>query len=183
MVFSSLIFITIFLPLCLGAYFVIPALLRLPDESTLGKDELGQMHAKEGEPEYSHIPDWYKWERECVKEEVIEGTYSLDADVEIGMIVDFKSLYMVGTGHLHHDVKGFTLKGCDGQLDYSQGALTCYSLYADYYWYEIGDIICIGDKECLYYCFVKPGVNVAKARIATEEIFKHIKEQRKTDAM
>ncbi|MCR4791738.1 MAG: MBOAT family protein [Lachnospiraceae bacterium] len=35
MVFSSLIFITIFLPLCLGAYFVIPALLRLPDESTL----------------------------------------------------------------------------------------------------------------------------------------------------
>ena len=145
-------------------------------------DTLGQMKAKDGETEYSHIPDWYKWERECVKEEVIEGTYSLDADVEIGMIVDFKSVYMVGTGHLHHDVKGFTLKGCDGQLDYSQGPLTCYSLYADYFWYEIGDIICIGDKECLYYCFVKPGVNVAKARIATEEIFRHIKEQRKTDA-
>lgn len=145
-------------------------------------DELGQMHAREGETEFSHIPDWYKWERECVKEEVINGSYSLDADVDIGLMVDFKSIYMVGEGHLHQDINGFTLKGCGGELDYSQGPLTCYSLYADYYWYEIGDIICIGDKDCLYYCFVKPGVNVAKARLATEEIFKHIRGQRKTDS-
>ena len=135
-------------------------------------DTLGQMEAKDGETEYSHIPDWYKWERECVREEVVNGSYSLDADVEIGMIVDFKSVYMVGTGHLHHDVKGFTLKGCDGQLDYSQGPLTCYSLYADYFWYELGDMICIGEGDTLYYCFPKdPSVPVAKARLAAEELY------------
>ena len=35
MVFSSLIFLTIFLPLCLGAYYAVPALLKLPEERTL----------------------------------------------------------------------------------------------------------------------------------------------------
>ena len=140
------------------------------------------LKAEDGNEKFSYVSDWYKWERECVKEEVINGSYSLDADVDIGLMVDFKSIYMVGEGHLHQDINGFTLKGCGGELDYSQGPLTCYSLYADYFWYEIGDIICIGDKDCLYYCFVKPGVNVAKARLATEEIFKHIRGQRKMTA-
>ena len=88
-------------------------------------------------------------------------------------MVDFKAIYMVGEGHLHHDANGFVLDGCDGKLHYEQGPKACYSCYSDYYWYEIGDIICIGNKECLYYCFPKEGDVVAKTRIAVEEIFKN----------
>ena len=29
--------------------------------------EYGYMEALEGETEFPHIPDWYKWQRECVK--------------------------------------------------------------------------------------------------------------------
>ena len=48
-----------------------------------------------------------------------------------------------------------------------------YSLYSDYFWYELGDMICIGDNKVLYYCFPKgENVIVAKARLAAEEIFK-----------
>lgn len=32
--------------------------------------EYGFMQAVEGETEISHIPDWYRWERECVKKEI-----------------------------------------------------------------------------------------------------------------
>ena len=65
----------------------------------------------------------------------------------IGMLVDRKAIYMVGSGRLQHDAEGFTLTGCDGQLHYTQAPLTSYSLYADYYWYEIADCIYIGDSE------------------------------------
>ena len=134
-------------------------------------DEFGQMNAKDSNTEYPHIPDWYRWERECVKEELKNGTYKLDCDVQIGIMTDFKAIYMVGDGHLTHDENGFTLTGCDGQLTYRQSPLANYGLYADYYWYEIGDVICIGDKKRLYYCFPKTSQNVAKARIAAEELF------------
>ena len=144
--------------------------------------ELGQLQALEGDTEYAHIPDWYAWERQCVRQELEDGTYCLDTDVDIGMMVDYKAIYMVGQGHLTHDLDGFRLTGCDGKLNYSQGPLACYSLYADYYWYEIADMICIGNKDALYYCFPKTKVSVAKARMAVEELYKLRKQRRRSTA-
>lgn len=133
---------------------------------------LGELSALNGETEFPHIPDLYAWEREQVREEIINGTYRMDADVTIGMLVDFKAIYMVGEGHLTHDLNGFTLTGCDGRLHYTQKPLNCYGLYADYYWYEIADVICIGSNERLYYCFPKGADVAAKTRLATEEMYK-----------
>lgn len=144
---------------------------------------LGQLVAKEGETEFSHIPDWYRWQRESVKNELREGRYLLDTEVEIGMIVDRKALYMVGSGRLRHDKNGFVLTGCDGKLSYAQKPLTSYGLYADYFWYEIGDVICIGKRDCLYYCFPKGECSVAKARLAAEELYKIHKESRSAPAV
>lgn len=123
--------------------------------------------------EFTHIPDWYRWERECVKKELEDGTYCLDVAVDICMMVDTKGVYRVGSGRLRHSVEGFHLTGCDGKLDYSQKPSASYSLYADYYWYEIGDMICIGNTDVLYYCFPKEGGDVvAKTRLAAEELYK-----------
>ncbi|MEE0968041.1 MAG: 1-acyl-sn-glycerol-3-phosphate acyltransferase [Clostridia bacterium] len=126
---------------------------------------------------FEHIPDWYAWERSCVREELKKGEYILDTDVDIGIMVDFKAIYMVGEGHLIHDKHGFRLEGCDGKLSYSQKPLSSYGLYSDYFWYEIGDVICIGDKRCLYYCFPKKQGVVAKTRIAAEELYKIAKDE------
>lgn len=38
--------------------------------------ELGELEAVSGETVFSHIPDWYEWERVNVRREVEEGTYS-----------------------------------------------------------------------------------------------------------
>ena len=133
---------------------------------------LGTLAAESGETEFAHIPDWYKWERQCVREEIENGSYRLDVPVKIGIVVDFKAVYMVGEGRLVHTAEGFRLTGCGGKLDYTQSSKASYSLYSDYYWYELGDVICIGDKERLYYCFPHGGDVVAKARMATEEIYK-----------
>ena len=133
---------------------------------------LGKLSALEGETKFPHIPDYYRWEREQVRQEILDGTYRMEADVKIGIMVDFKSIYMVGEGRLVHDLEGFHLTGCDGRLDYEQKPLNCYGLYADYYWYEIADVICIGNNERLYYCFPQGGDVVAKTRMATEEMYK-----------
>lgn len=136
-------------------------------------NEYGALEAEDGNPCFTHIPDWYRWERECVREEILSGSYGFDVPVEILMTVDTKHLYRVGEGRLVHNIDGFRLTGCDGKLEYEHKPLTSYSLYSDFNWYEIGDMICIGNHEALYYCFPKTeGDIVAKARLATEEIYK-----------
>lgn len=144
-------------------------------------DKYGKIHLKKQNEEYdedfklSHIPDWYRWERECVREEIENGTYSLDIPVEIKILKDFNAIYEVGEGRLKHGTDGFELTGCEGKLNYSQSVKASYSLYADYFWYELGDMICIGDNKTLYYCFPKSDeVVVAKARLAAEELYKYM---------
>ena len=133
--------------------------------------ELGYLDSEN--PVFTHVPDWYRWQRQEVRRELEEGTYKLDVDVDIAMMVNHNAIYMVGEGHLTHTVDGFHLTGCDGKLDYTQSPLACYSLYSDYYWYEIADMICIGNQDALYYCFPKgSGDVVAKTRLAAEELYK-----------
>lgn len=140
--------------------------------------EHGFLEATDGDTRFDHVPDWYAWQRQEVRRELEAGTYRLDREVEIGMMVDYKAIYMVGQGRLTHDSQGFHLTGCDGRLDYTQGPLANYGLYADYLWYEIADVICIGNKDALYYCFPKGGDCVAKTRMAVEELYKMKKHRR-----
>ena len=136
-------------------------------------DEYGWLKCLTGEGRFDHIPDWFRWERECVRQEILDGSYLLDTDVDISVMVDMSCVYQVGSGHLTHNTDGFHLTGCDGKLDYVQKPLASYTINADYYWYEIGDVICIGNSDALYYCFPKnTGDIVAKTRLAAEELFK-----------
>ena len=139
-------------------------------------NEDSRLEARDGVTEFPHIPDWYAWEREEVRKEIDRGEYRLDTPVQIGLMVDYKGLYMVGDGWLTHSKEGFRLTGCKGQLTYEQKPRASHTLNADFYWYCIGDVIGIGNRDCLYYCFPKDVGGrippVAKARLATEELYK-----------
>ena len=135
--------------------------------------ETGFLQAQEGETEYPHIPDWFRWERCCLRQELLDGSYGLDILVSICMLVDSKSIYRVGEGRLIHSREGFHLSGCEGKLDYRQKPVSSYSLYSDYFWDELGDMICIGNSKVLYYCFPTGQQDVvAKTRLAAEELYK-----------
>lgn len=136
-------------------------------------DEYGYLKSTTGETKFDHIPSWYAWQRECVKREIDEGTYNIDAPVDICMTVDTKHLYRVGEGKLLHTGEGFKLTGCGGALDYEQKPLASHTLNSDFNWYEIGDVISIGNSKALFYCFPKCEKDiVTKVRLAAEEIFK-----------
>ncbi len=142
-------------------------------------DTLGELRAIEGETEFSHIPDWYEWEREEVKKEILDGTYRTELEVDIGIMADYKGIYMVGEGLLVHDKEGFTLTGCDGELEYHQSPKVSHTLNSDYFWYELGDVICIGENDRTYCCFPKARNAVTKPRLAAEELYKLTKRRRK----
>ena len=147
-------------------------------------NEDSRLEGRDGVTEFPHIPDWYAWEREEVRKEITRGEYRLDTPVQIGLMVDYKGLYMVGDGWLTHSKEGFRLTGCKGKLTYEQKPRTSHTLNADFYWYCIGDVIGIGNRDCLYYCFPKDvggGIPpVAKARLATEELYKVAMADRRT---
>ena len=141
--------------------------------------ETGYLEAESGKGVFDHVPEWYSWERQCVRKELEEDTYKLDVPVLIRMLVDTRCIYTVGEGRLTHDLEGFHLTGCGGMLDFSLPTSASYSLYSDYFWYELGDMICIGDENALYYCFPKEGGDVvAKTRLAAEELYKMTSKKR-----
>lgn len=142
--------------------------------------EYGYLEAQDGETRFDHVPDWNRWQRQCVREELVQGTYRMDLDVDIYMLADTKCLYQVGEGRLVHDNNGLHLTGCDGKLDYLQKPHSTYCLNSDFFWYEIGDVIGFGNDKVQYYCFPREaGDVVAKARLATEELYKLHQEVKK----
>ena len=145
--------------------------------------ELGYLKALEGETYFDHVPDWYKWERECVRREILDGNYGFDVPCDIMMIVDTKALYKVGSGRLSYNTEdGFRLTGCDGKLDYQQKTKSMYTCEAIPYWYELDDAIGLGNNRALYYAFPNEQKEVVgKVKLAVEEAYK-IHEEQKQEA-
>ncbi|MBR0131376.1 MAG: 1-acyl-sn-glycerol-3-phosphate acyltransferase [Firmicutes bacterium] len=144
----------------------------LDEFGRLQKIKDGKAGGQGPQKSFEFVSDWYAWERSEIRKEIEAGAYLLDTEVRIGCMVDFKAIYMTGDGRLIHNNDGFKLLDAAGNVLYTQKPGANYGLYADYYWYEIGDMICIGDSDLLYYCFPKGKSMVAKARIAAEEMYK-----------
>ena len=145
-------------------------------EKTYRLDEYGRLKASDGSTEFDHVPDWYTWERLSVRTELLADVYSVDIPVKIYMSVDTKCLYDVGEGRLRHTKDGFSLTGCGGRLEYNQKPLFSYTVNSDFNFYEIGDMICIGTAEQLFYCFpLEKEDIVAKIRLAAEELYKIVR--------
>ena len=140
-------------------------------------DEYGFMKALDGETRFSHIPDWYRWERDCVKREIEAGEYSIASKVRICMTVDYKCVYDVMQGSLLHNENGFVLKDDKGEVLYEQKPLYSHSVCADFFWYEKGDVLGIGAKGMTYYCLFEDKWQVAKARFGVEELYKKLRKR------
>ena len=133
--------------------------------------EDGYMKALDGVTEFDHIPDWYNWERQCVKAEV--ESFELSKDVEIYMMKDTHFVYKIEDGHLCVNKNGYTLTNDNNTLEYKQPIKATHSINVDFFWYEIGDTISIGDSKALFFCFPKDKSNVCcKTRFFQEEMYK-----------
>jgi len=72
----------------------------------------GQLSRINGEDRFTHIPDWYRWERENVIKEVEAGSYHFEDEADLEHLVSgSQGFRRIGTVHLTHDENGFTLSG------------------------------------------------------------------------
>ena len=82
-------------------------------------DTLSRLNGVNTDKGFSHIPDWYRWEREEVRKEVQNGTYYFEDDVKVTdyystKVSDYYSTKVgfvdCGNAKMTHD-KNLVLKG------------------------------------------------------------------------
>jgi hypothetical protein len=137
-------------------------------------DELGRLHGPEGFT-FNHIPDWYEWERQQVRQQLEEGTYRTETDVHVDILRNSTGYYRLGVAHLIHDLKGFRLEGeFDGTpFRLEKTPLENYSVHIEYEYFGKGDGVSISTLQDTYYLYsVDQSISVTKVHFAVEELFK-----------
>ncbi len=139
--------------------------------------ELGELHAPEGETEFSHIPDWYEWERENVRREVEEGRYSSGVlPVTVDSLPNADGFLRLGEGTLVHDMNGFTVRGVDAHGEPFEMLKPVPSLYSCHIEYDYlgrhGDCVDLNTLEDTWYIYPHDCLfSVTKMALATEELY------------
>ena len=144
----------------------------------------GELMAKDGITEFSHIPSWYEWERDEVRKEVEAGTYHFEDEVHIDMLPKDKFIPL-GKGHLTHDLTGFTLKGeHNGKpFEVKLPASKTYGVHIEYeYLGKYGDCVDLNTLDNTYYVYPEgKDFAVTKFSLATEEIYKMLMKKHDLD--
>ena len=138
---------------------------------------LGELKADDGRTEFSHIPDWYEWERANVRREVAEGRYStVPLHVHVDTLPNAKAFIRLGQGTLVHDMDGFHVHGTDVDGDPFEMELKVPSLYSCHIEYEYlgkyGDCVDLNTLKDTWYIYPEDEkFSVTKMALATEELF------------
>lgn len=145
-------------------------------------DELGRLSALTGETEFSHIPDWYEWQRAEVRREIEEGRYSFEDTVDVHSLPRCMKFEHLGEAVLTHDMEnGFVLKGTyKGQpYEIERKPLSMYGVHIeyDYCYVKPFDCVDISTDNDSFYCYPTKQNVVTKLSLATEEIYKIRKAQ------
>ena len=139
--------------------------------------ELGELSAESGETEFSHIPDWYEWERENVRKEVEAGTYSSGfLPVRVDSLPNAKRFIPLGEGTMIHDRNGFTVRGVTPEGEPFEMLKSVPSLYSCHIEYEYlgkyGDCVDLNTLEDTWYVYPHDcEFSVTKMALATEELY------------
>ncbi len=143
--------------------------------------ELSELKAKNGTTEFSHIPDWYEWERAEVRKEVENGTYGITLKAQVDALPNADRYIDIGMATLTHDMSGFTLSGSYNGEDYTVklDAPSQYSVHIEYdYLGKKGDCVDLNTiRDTLYVYPEGKDFSVTKMALATEELYNYYKKK------
>lgn len=147
-------------------------------------NEDGTLSALTGKTEFSHVPDWFEWERSQVREQVRSGKYSFEDEVDIYSQPRCWKFEHLGAGKLTHDIKeGFVVEGFYRGEKYRahRKPLQTNSLHIEYDYCYLKPLDCvdISTENDSFYCYPKKENVVTKLAFATEEIYQMTLEKTK----
>lgn len=140
-------------------------------------NEDGTLSALEGETEFSHVPDWYEWQRIQVRKQIEEGTYHFEDEVDVYSLPRYWRFTHLGKAKLTHDMEqGFVLEGRYRGSDYRIQRLPKQqnSLHVEYDYCYIKPFDCveISTEKDSFTCYPQTEQNiVTKLGFATEELY------------
>lgn len=141
-------------------------------------NEDGTLTCLTGETKFSHVPDWYNWERENVKQEVLNGTYHYEDDVDVYSLPRTTKSINLGKAKVKHTIQdGFVLEGHYNKQDYRiiRKPLASNSLHIEFAFAHIRHEECfaINTEDDCFYCYPKNKNVVTKLSFAVEEIYQY----------
>lgn len=127
---------------------------------------------------FSHIPDWYEWQRENVRREVEAGTYdSGELPVHIDSLPNSKGyIRLSNNAFTRHDMNGFHVYGTDvdgDPLSMEIPVPSAYSVHIEYnYLGKHGDCVDLNTLEDTWYTYPEGrDFSITKMALATEELY------------
>ena len=140
--------------------------------------EDGELEARDGETEFSHVPDWFAWEREQVRAQIERGEYSFCDEVDVYSMPRCWKFEPLGKARLTHDLEnGFVLAGHYLGEDYliHRAPLQTNSLHVEYDFPHIKPFDCvdISTENDSFYCFPTKENVITKLGFATEIIYQN----------
>ena len=137
--------------------------------------ENGQLQRVDGEGKFIYPSEWYKWEKACVKEEVLNGTYHFEDDVRVEKLLGAKIGFVPQEGHYHltHDInEGFVVKGTDNGFEFRRSSLQSYALHIEYNYLDRGAFLELADLESIYFIYpLSKPKELTKIHFAVEHIY------------
>ena len=139
-------------------------------------EENGQLRALEGETEFPHIPHWYEWQRQQVREQIQRGEYVYEDEVDIYGLPRCWRFIPLGKAKVRHDAEnGWVLEGHYRGQDYRivRPPKATNSLHVEYNFTPIdgSDYLDISTENDSFYCRpTRPNV-ITKLAFATEELY------------
>jgi protein-arginine kinase activator protein McsA len=150
-------------------------------------DVYGQLHNKNGNTIFHHVPDWYRWERQEVEKEVKNGTYHFECKVRLEHLSNSKVGFVpLGEVNFVQDYQGLHLEGTldDGSpFKFDNPSINTPSIHIDYNFKKKGvkkqgQALDINNEQDTY--FIYPLVDecvVCKIHFATEALYDLAKEK------
>lgn len=138
--------------------------------------------------DFSHIPNWYEWERMQVMKEIDAGEYSLNIKVHIEALPNAVNFIDLGDGMLAHDEKGFSLtfteygEKTEKTLAFAPNSMS--SIHTEYNYRNKGQCITLSTLDNTYFLFPREqGFNATKIQFATEYLYVKEKNEEMLHAM
>ena len=137
--------------------------------------ENGQLECTNAETKFHYPSEWYKWEKECVKEEVTNGTYRFEDDVRVEKLLGAGIGFVPQEGHYHlvHDVdNGVVVKGTDNDFEFHRSPLQSYAIHIEYQYENRGSFLELADLQDTYFIYpLNKPEQLTKIHFAVEHIY------------
>lgn len=138
-------------------------------------DVYGQLKNLNGDTIFSHIPDWFEWQRLNVRKEILNHNYDVSLPVYVDSLPNSTGFYRLGLGLLKHNTKGFELsvEQEDNHLHIIKHPLENYGVHVEYNYFGRGHCISFSSPNDTFYIYpVDQSYSVTKFHFAVEELYK-----------